>query len=287
MLSSAPTLDLCVDLNKAHRTAVAYHGDLGLDPTDFLDHLTRTCQRQRPDNSSCDGPLVLSAHTNDLYLAAACSRGLEAAWRRFTTVYAEHIRKVAGRVCSSRDAADELASSIAGHIFLPDASGRSRIASYEGRKPLAAWIAVVVYHQGRKERERSSRLEFVDNLLEVPDTDALKRIESEIRSKEYSALINDAFLGALKNSTARDRLILSLKHRDGLEGSEIAELIRVHPSTVSRVLHRSYNQLRRDTISFLRRGNKLSTSSIEECIAKLRDEPSASILENIRLGLSN
>src|SRR6185503_3488560 len=85
-----------------------------------------------------------SLHSTDLYLTAACSQSSDAAWGRFEMNYRKFINDIARYMAHSADVGSEVAAVIMAILFMPDRSGQSRIASFDGRQSLATWLRVIV-----------------------------------------------------------------------------------------------------------------------------------------------
>src|SRR6266498_6055246 len=128
---------------------LAAHGDLGLTPEAFAAHLNKILARRfgpEPDGAAIT-KLGASPHFEDLYLAAACAQKSDVAWNRFAALYKKHIDNCSHAICSTHQDAREVASSLLAHLFFADHKGQSRIASYEGRSSLPAWLWTIIKHQ--------------------------------------------------------------------------------------------------------------------------------------------
>ena len=94
--------------------------------------------------------------------------GLQAA----LDIFAEQGRQACNHLCPP-NAARDFADGLAGELFLPDATGRSRIASYEGVSPLTVWLAAVVRHWAASERRR--KVNHLERLNQIPDLNQTAR----------------------------------------------------------------------------------------------------------------
>ena len=122
------------------------YGDLGLSTAEFAARLASVIQKYLgpiPAETAV-ADFLLGLRTNDLYLSCACAVPSELAWRRFESDYRTYFFDIANQACESREAADDLARGVLADLFLPDRSGQSRIASFEGRCSLASWLRVVI-----------------------------------------------------------------------------------------------------------------------------------------------
>lgn len=267
-------------VTEAYLSGAALHGDLNLSLEVFTRQLFLVVKKYLGESESLREALGFldRLHKNDLYLALACAYGSEIGWNRLAANYRRCIRDVAASICRSGGQASELADGILGHLFLPGASGRSRIATYDGLSSLAAWLCAVVTNQAAKHRAlKCNNLERLDELLEMTDWAPMQTVETQLRADRYALLIKDSFLEAWKSISDRERSLLSLRYELSMPGIEIARVLDVHPSTVTRRLQRTCEKLRAQIISTLASKHRLSPAAIEECVAEILENPCFSL----------
>lgn len=264
---------------QAYVAGAACHGDLGISPERYANHLLSVTEKHLGSSAteSSASEFISGLHTSDLYLSVACAKPTNAAWKRFNFMYRSFIAKVTGSACSTVDSARTIAESISGDIFLPDASGRSRIGSYEGRSSLATWLSAVINHAAVKEQNRCNRLQQLEDLYDLVDCAEHRSIEGALRADRYASLVLDSFAVAGKSLNDKERRILVLRYKDGLQGYQIAAILGIHPSTVARRLHHIYDKLRGKTVSTLESKHQLSPLAIKECVDQIREDPDYSI----------
>lgn len=203
----------------------------------------------------------------------------DAAWRQFDCLYQSYLQRAAAGVCATPTAARELAESLPAYLFLPDKAGHSRLASYDGRSSLITWLTAILYHEASKDRERKyNHSERLDDLPEMADDTAIERLETDLRAQQYGPVIQDSFIQAIQGLSTRERLILTLRYEEGLDGAAIAGVLGVHPSTVSRGLHEACEKLRDSILSTLSGKYHLTPPSLHECVADILENPGHSIL---------
>lgn len=266
-------------VTQAYLSGAALHGDLNLSLEVFTEQLFLVVKKHLGENVSLREALgfIDKLHKNDLYLALGCAYGSEIGWNRLAANYRRCIRDIAASVCRSGSQASELAGSILGHLFLPGASGRSRIATYDGLSSLAAWLCAVITNQAAKQRARKcNNLERLDELPEMTDWTHMHTVETELRANRYALPIQDAFL-AWKSVSDRERSLLALRYERSMHGIEIARVLDVHPSTVTRALQRTCGKLRAQIISTLASKHRLSPAAIKECVAEILENPCFSL----------
>src|SRR5882724_2746280 len=170
-------------IRKSHYAAVAVHGDLEITPQELASYLRHIAKRylgpELPEHSIIE--FVSRLHTNDLLLSLACARGIDAGWRRFGALYRKYLADLTRHLLGRASDPDDLGQALWIDLFLPDRSGQSRIASYDGRSALTTWLRVVVSNRIINERQRKSfRLSTLDGIREPADPAALQQVESRL-----------------------------------------------------------------------------------------------------------
>jgi RNA polymerase sigma-70 factor len=265
--------------------ACAIHGDLSFDFASYASHLNSIIERRLGEYATPDArsAFVSTLHTTDLYLAAACAHSSEHAWVRFSETYKRLIQYLAQAHCPTMLAADELASSILSYLYLPDSSGRTRIASYDGRSSISTWLAAIIHRRAVKERRRKdNNTEWLDSFKDHIDLWAEAKIELHIRSAAYGHAISQAIEKSTKSLTERERFILLLRFQDGISGAEIATILNVHVSTVTRQLQGIYEKLRSEIVASLVEDHGLNAAAVEESIVETIENPRYSIMTAVK-----
>jgi RNA polymerase sigma-70 factor, ECF subfamily len=282
---NCPELNLEWLIESLYSSGYGCHGDLGLELGGFSKHLFSVVDRYLGSGASRSATInfINNLHTNDLYLAIACAEQKDVAWNRFNSIYNKYIGELAVFVSPNRDAARDLAANLLVDMFLPDCSGRSRIASYDGRSALATWLRIIISRRAINERERKcNKMGRIESMPEIADEMGLRSIEADLRSHQYEYMIKDSFKWACKELIDRERLLLLLRYEDELQLNQIARLLGVHQSTVTRQLVKIQEKLRDEVVSILASKYHLSHAAIEECLADILENPSHSILASIK-----
>ena len=247
-----------------------------------------------------------SLHGPDLYLTTACaqhspgmtsnqapdsSEDASIAWKALEKTYKGFICDLVRLFYSTSFAAQDLADSILAELFLPDRSGASRIASYDGRSSLSTWLRVVVCNRAINAKRCSSCAKSTEIQAEIPDEPALQSIELVLRARRYGDVLGDALELACRRLTPRERLIILWRYEDGLQLGQIARLLGIHQSNVTRQLERMQSKLRDEVIAVLSQKHGLSRPAINECIEDIVENPrhGFSVLDFIKtrsIGLS-
>jgi RNA polymerase sigma-70 factor len=265
---------------EAYEQGYRCHGDLGMDCEAFAGRLLGIARKYLGPEAPWIAitNFVGKLHTDDLYLTSGCARNSEAAWHRFHSMYRKCVQSLFHYVWAQADAAHELADLTMIDMFLPDRSGDSRIASYDGRSTLTTWLRVIVSNRAINERQRMwNRMQRVEPSADIADTDALRTVESGLQTKRYEGVFRDSLWSVCLELTAQERLILLWRYEEGLQLGQIARLLGVHQSTVTRQLERLMKRMRGDVVSVLASKYQLSPAAIEECLSVILETSSHSI----------
>jgi len=214
-----------------------------------------------------DVELIASIRVKELVLARACARGNEVAWEVFLTQYREVLYAAAYGITKQDAAGRELADSLYAELFgMSTRKGQrqSKLASYTGRGSLAGWLRSVLAQRYVDQYRKARRL------VSIEDQDA----ELLIAMPETSATDGDLHRTALAESigavlaqlAAEDRFLLHAYHLDGRNLADIAKLLRVHESTISRRMKRLGKSLRKQILKHLE-ASGLSRRAAEEALS--------------------
>ena len=257
-----------------------FYGDLGLKFGDYRRHILSILDKYSRLEMAAGsaGGFLKTLFTSDLYLSAACSVVSERAWDRFTLIYGPVIAQFARRACHSQDLAAEVAAAVLTSMFLPDRSGRSRIASFDGRCPLSAWIRVLVHNYAAKEGERKcNNLLGAECLEQVEDSTGILLLERSLRTRSYGAAITEALQFAAQSLTTSERKVLLLRYEEELQVSAIAREMEVSSACITRRIQAIQRKLRDQTIAALSQKGFVR-AAIEECLSEILENVAYSIL---------
>jgi RNA polymerase sigma-70 factor len=273
-------------LEQAYSHGVSAHGDLGLAVEDFAAHLNSIIRKHLGANPAQDAAVKFVAGLNaeDLYLTAACVHNSASAWSRFAALYDKHIDNVAHGICSTHQEARELASSLMAHLFFHDRSERSRIASYDGRGSLRTWLATIIKHQVINQRQlKSAEAVPLDSLRNTASASAASEFEAALLRNKYREAIADSFKAAAEQLSERERLVLVLRFEDEIAATEIAQLLGVHPSQITRTVKSAQVKFRTTVLARLSTHHRLGPEAIEECVAEIFGSHGLSVIWCLRL----
>src|SRR5579863_1065853 len=207
----------------------------------------------------------LSLRVDELALARACAAGHNSAWEVFLTRYREKLYLAALRIAREDSAARELADTLYADLYgtsMREGRRVSKLASYTGRGSLEGWLRTVLSQEYVNRYRRTKRLVSLDEESEegvqfhAPEPEPVPAADPRL------AQATDEALALL---SAEDRLALGAYYLDGRTLAEIARLLGVHESTISRKLDKLAKALRKQILAGLgRRG--MSRRQAEEAL---------------------
>jgi RNA polymerase sigma-70 factor, ECF subfamily len=209
--------------------------------------------------------LFLSLRLDELVLARACAAGHNSAWEIFLIRFREKLYQSALRIVREESTARELADTLYADLYgtnLRDGQRVSKLASYTGRGSLEGWLRTVLAQEYVNRYRRTKRLVSLDEGSEegiqfsAPAPDPVPSADPRLEQATDEAL---AVL------PAEDRTVLAAYYLDGRTLAEIARMLGVHESTISRKLDKLAKSLRKHILGGLtRRG--MSRRQAEEAL---------------------
>jgi RNA polymerase sigma-70 factor (ECF subfamily) len=245
-----------VVLERHARGAAAWPG-VAVD----IDRFARAvAARLDPQDPSCSLDAML---TDDLYLACGCAAGDAAALAAFERHCGPAISRAFATVGVSPDERADLGQVLRQRLLVAQA-GRAapRIASYEARGSLPAWVRVVAAREAQRMLPRARHdvatedEELVQRIAgnDTPEIGYLKRV--------YRDEFKRAFQVAIEGLDDRDRLVLRQHALDGLTIDQLAVLHGVHRATAARWVQSSRDAVLAGTRRALSRKLRLTRSEL-------------------------
>lgn len=198
---------------------------------------------------------LLTLRVDELALARACAAGDNSAWEIFLIRYREKIYQSALRIARESAAARDLADSLYAELYgtsSRDGERVSKLESFTGRGSLEGWLRTVLAQEFVNRCRRTKHLMSLDE--EIKDGAQFAAPEPEQASSADPRLESsiDAALAAL---SGEDRLILAAYYLDGHTLAEVARMLGVHESTISRKLDKLARSLRKKIlVGMMRQG---------------------------------
>jgi RNA polymerase sigma-70 factor, ECF subfamily len=233
------------------------HVRFGLSADAFADHVIERIPARVPagDRIRYAAGLCL----DDLYLATACSRGDEAAWRECEARYFEYIRRFTRRFVNERAAVDVADAVIA------DLWQRSRLAQYNGRSSLLTWLGAVAAHAainaGKTEDRRATlapdAMEQLSRGAAGSRSDSAEDVESH---RVFTGLINRALAGL----DPEEKLLLLMYYEQRLTLDQMEGVLGASKATLSRRLDRLRKRIRESIETTAREQLNVSADTLRE-----------------------
>ena len=252
----------------------AHFGDIGTPNIAFQDYVwTIVCKHL---GDSPPGPVAIEfarkLYLRDLYLACGCVLKNERAWQVLDSSYRKFVADLVRFCYRNGTDAEEVADSVLVSLYLPDRSGRSRIASYDGRSSLATWLRVIVINRAINEKH-NKRINQNEIMPDLPDHSALASIELSLRAERYKNPLKDSVSRAFQELTSRERLMLLWRYEENFQLGEIAHLLGIHQSNVTRQLIRLQARIKERITAILSSRHHLSDLAIQECMTDIVENP--------------
>ena len=206
----------------------------------------------------------VSLKLEELVLARACAAGHERAWEAFMARYREKLYEMGLHITREDSSARDLSDSLYADLYgIPREGERvSKLSSYTGRGSLEGWLRTVMAQEHVNRYRRQKRMVSLEE-----ETD---------EGVQFAAPANDAtppqdprLVPAIDEAVAAlspdERFMLAAYYLDDRTLAEIARMLSVHESTISRKLDKTAKSLRKQIVTGLvRRG--LSRRQAEEAL---------------------
>jgi RNA polymerase sigma-70 factor, ECF subfamily len=207
----------------------------------------------------------------ELALAQACAAGNNSAWELFLTRYREKLYQSALRIAREHSSARDLADSLYAELYgttTRDGERISKLASFTGRGSLEGWLRTVLAQEFVNRYRRTKRLVSLDEESEdgaqfaAPNPDPVLSADARLESA------TDAALAAL---SSEDRMVLAAYYLEGRTLAEIARMLGVHESTISRKVDKLAKSLRKKILAGMMRQGMARRQAEEALEVDVRD----------------
>ena len=195
--------------------------------------------------------LLASLRVEELVLARACAQGHEAAWELFMNRYREKLYRAAYAIAQEDSAARDLADSLYADLYgtrTTDGRRISKLDFYTGRGSLEGWLRAVLAQEYVNRYRCQHRLVSLD---EQTEAGVQFQAEEPDPAQALDARVEEATDQALASLAAEDKFILAGYYLDGRTLAEIASMLGVHESTISRKLEKITSSARKSILAGL------------------------------------
>jgi RNA polymerase sigma-70 factor (ECF subfamily) len=209
-------------------------------------------------------------HTDDLYLACACTAGDAAGLAAFEARYVAEVPAFLAGVERSAAAVDDVCQLVRERLFVPADDGRRpKIAEYSGRGSLGSWLRVVTLRIAANRRRGDRPHESLD---EVGAFDLLPAVDPELAiiKSRYRPAFDEALRAAFAGLTPRERLLFRMHFLDGLNIDRIGVVFGVHRATVARWIAAARDRLLERLMRGLGERLRIAPAELESLLAVVR-----------------
>jgi RNA polymerase sigma-70 factor, ECF subfamily len=226
--------------------------EVGLSREQFGGILREIAGKYLPEGSAADfEELYRALRVEELALARACAGGNERAWEVFLLRYREKLYDIAAGIVREYSSSRELADALYADLYGTETRAGQRVsklASYTGRGSLEGWLRTVMAQQYINRYRQQKRLVSLDEESEEGRQFAAPNPEPDPPEDSRVCAATDEVLTAL---SAEERFLLAGYYLDGRTLAEVARMLGVHESTVSRKLDKLAKSLRKRIASLL------------------------------------
>jgi RNA polymerase sigma-70 factor (ECF subfamily) len=248
-------------------------GNFGISREHFASILSEIAAKYLPPGASPreTAELYASLRVEELTLARACAAGHEPAWEIFMARYREKLYDIAAYIAKESSAARELADSLYGDLYgttTREGQRVSKLASYTGRGSLEGWLRTVMAQEFVNRYRRQRRLVSLDEENEDGAQFAAAEPEPAVAVDSRVEAATDEVLSRL---SGEERFILASYYLDDRTLAEIARMLAVHESTISRKLEKLAKSMRKRILAALERKGMSRRQAEEALEVDVRD----------------
>jgi RNA polymerase sigma-70 factor, ECF subfamily len=207
----------------------------------------------------------------ELVLARACAAGNEKAWQDFISRYRQKMHGMALHITRDSGHAADLADSLFADLYGINARNgvrKSKLIFYTGRGSLEGWLRTVMAQEFVNRYRKQKRTVSLEEQTEEGAQFAAAVPDSEPITDSRLETATDEALGEL---SSEDRFTLAAYYLDGRTLAEIARVLGLHESSVSRRLDRLAVGLRKRILMGLRTLGMTHAQAAEALETDVRD----------------
>src|SRR6516164_8369202 len=246
--------------------------EFGMSREELAHILAQVAQKCLEPGSPLPAPeFCRSLKLPELVLARACAAGNERAWEVFMSRYREKLYEVGLQITREDSAARDLSDSLYAELYgttTRDGVRVSKLNFYTGRGSLEGWLRTVMAQEHVNRYRKQKRLVSLEE--ETEDGAQFSTPEPEAQTVANPRLVA-ATDGALAALSSDDRFVLSAYYLDGRTLAEIARMLGVHESTISRKIDKLAKSLRKQILAGLAKQGMSRRQAEEALEVDVRD----------------
>jgi len=246
--------------------------DFGIDCIQFTTILRDIQQKYLPLASVEEAATFCGGlRFEELALARACAAGNERAWQEFISRYQPKLHAIALHITRNSVHASELADSLFADLYgmsTREGARHSKLIFYTGRGSLEGWLRTVMAQEFINRYRKQKRVVSLDEQTEngaqftAPDPEPVAVADPRLTAATDQALAE---------LSPEDRYVLAAYYLDGRTLAEIARILKLHESSISRRLDRVSTALRKRILACLRERGLSHAQATEALDSDVRD----------------
>jgi RNA polymerase sigma-70 factor (ECF subfamily) len=178
---------------------------------------------------------LLRLHAADLYLAMACDLGIVQAIEAFAIGYLARIDMYLKRFGNAAIRPEDVRREVEDTLLFGRGGAPARIGQYAGRGPLDRFVATAARNAALSMLRARRPVNNADDLDELASHLAAPlEGHTDVIAARYEDVVREALRASLRLLDRRQRTIVRLHLLRGVSLTQIARMLRVHQSTVSR-----------------------------------------------------
>lgn len=220
-------------------------------------------------------PQRVSALLNlpDLYLVAACLRGCSVALARFDALLRNHVPVYLAYMKQGADFVSEVQQTLRVKLLAAANGEEGKLADYSGRGALQMWlraaaIRTALHHLDRAEVRKQVRDPDQAILAALPSTGSALGQSPELvaMKSDVRPIVRAALQSALQALDRDLRTLVRLYYVEELRMEEVARLLRVNKSTVSRRMTDAREAIHRHVRQYVADALRLQPTEVESLV---------------------
>jgi len=207
----------------------------------------------------------------ELVLARGCAAGNERAWQDFISRYRNKLHAMALHITRDAAHAAELADSLFADLYgvnTRDGVRHSKLVFYTARGSLEGWLRTVMAQEFINRYRKQKRVVSLDEQEEEGTQFVALNPAPVIAADSRLEAATDEALAEL---SSEDRYVLAAYHLDGRTLADIARILGLHESSISRRLERVTTTLRKRILACLRERGMSHAQAKEALETDVRD----------------
>lgn len=219
---------------------------------------------------------AIAACAADLFLAAACAAGEEAAATTFENRFRPAALAILAGLRIDEDVRREAVQLAFTRLLVGDGESGRKIRGYRGSAPLLAYVRVVVVRAAQELlRWRKTRREISEEAappLEAPDDPELAYLK-----RTYHRELAAAFADAVARLDPRAKTLLHHVLVNGMSIDRLAAIYGVHRATAARRVAKARAQVVKETRAAMRSRLHITAETLESILRLVESSADASV----------